>query len=63
MLAFTKMMVQGIDYDQKYASTVKWSTVKLLLAVIIRHTEMKRETTANIILKNEHVKFVVQSDI
>ena len=31
--AFTKMMVQGIDYDQKYASTVKWSTVKLLLAV------------------------------
>jgi hypothetical protein len=31
--AYTKMMVQGIDYDQKYAATVKWPTVKLLLAV------------------------------
>ena len=31
--AYTKMMVQGVDYDQKYAATVKWPTIKLLLAV------------------------------
>lgn len=31
--AYTKMMIQGVDYDQKYAATVKWPTVKLLLAI------------------------------
>jgi hypothetical protein len=31
--AYTKKMVKGIDYDQKYAATVKWPTVKLLLAI------------------------------
>ena len=31
--ALTKLMTRGIDYDEKYAATVKWPTIKLLLAV------------------------------
>jgi hypothetical protein len=31
--AFTRMMTQGIDYKEKYASTVRWDSIKVLLAI------------------------------
>jgi hypothetical protein len=27
------MMRQGVDYDEKHASTVKWNSVKMLIAI------------------------------
>jgi len=30
--AFTKMLKEGIDYKEKYASTVRWNSIKILLA-------------------------------
>ena len=35
--AFKHMMRRGIDYKEKYASTVKWNSVKILLANAVRH--------------------------
>jgi hypothetical protein len=34
--AFTKMMRQGIDYEEKYASTVRWTSLKILLAIAVQ---------------------------
>ncbi len=31
--AFTKSLIQGIDYEEKYASTVRWDSIKVLLAI------------------------------
>jgi hypothetical protein len=31
--AFTKMLTQGIDYQEKYASTVRWNSLKVLFAI------------------------------
>ena len=33
--AYTKMLVQGIDYAEKHASTARWNTIKILLAVAV----------------------------
>jgi hypothetical protein len=35
--AFTKMLTQGIDYVEKYASTVRWNSVKMLIAIAVWH--------------------------
>ena len=34
--AYTKMLVQGIDYEEKYASTVRWNSIKILIAIAVR---------------------------
>jgi hypothetical protein len=34
--AFTKMLTQGVDYAEKYASTVRWTSIKTLLAIAVR---------------------------
>jgi hypothetical protein len=34
--AFTRMLRKGIDYAEKYASTVRWSTIKILIAIAVR---------------------------
>jgi hypothetical protein len=31
--AFTKMLIQGVDYKEKYASTVQWDSVKVMFAI------------------------------
>ena len=31
--AYTKMLVEGIDYADKHASTVRWSAIKMIIAV------------------------------
>ena len=31
--AHTRMLVEGIDYDEKYASTVRWNSIRLLIAI------------------------------
>jgi hypothetical protein len=31
--AFTNMLKQGIDYEEKYASTVRWNSLKILFAI------------------------------
>jgi hypothetical protein len=33
--AFTKMMIQGIDYEEKYASQVRWNTIKIMFAIAV----------------------------
>ena len=35
--AFTKMLTQGIDYEEKHASTVRWNSVLMLIAIAVRH--------------------------
>ena len=35
--AFTKMLTQGIDYAEKYASTVRWNSIKILVAIAVLH--------------------------
>jgi hypothetical protein len=34
--AFTRMLIQGVDYEEKYASTVRWTSIKTLLAIAVR---------------------------
>ena len=33
--AFTKVLKQGIDYEEKYASTVRWNSIKVLIAIAV----------------------------
>ena len=35
--AFTKMLKQGVDYAEKYASTVRWNSIKVMLAIAAKH--------------------------
>jgi len=35
--AFTKMLKQGIDYEEKFASTVRWNSLKVLMAIAVLH--------------------------
>jgi hypothetical protein len=34
--AFTRMLVQGVDYQDKYASTVRWNSIKALIAIAVK---------------------------
>ena len=34
--AFTRMLTQGIDYEEKYASTVRWNSIKLMIAMAVK---------------------------
>jgi histone deacetylase 1/2 len=34
--AFTRMLTQGIDYVEKHASTVRWNSIKMLIAIAVR---------------------------
>ncbi len=34
--AFTRMLKQGIDYKEKYASTVQWNAIKILIAIAVK---------------------------
>ena len=34
--AFTKMLRQGIDYEEKHTSTVRWNSIKILIAIAIK---------------------------
>ena len=34
--AFTSMLTQGVDYKEKFASTVRWSALKLIIAQAVR---------------------------
>ena len=34
--AYTKMLTQGVDYKEKYASTVRWNSLKVLIAIAVR---------------------------
>lgn len=34
--ALTKLMVKGIDYEEKYASTVRWNSIKILIAIAVQ---------------------------
>jgi len=31
------MLTQGIDYAEKYASTVRWNSIKMLIAIAVLH--------------------------
>ena len=33
--AFTRMLIQGVDYEEKYASTVRWNSIKILIAIAV----------------------------
>jgi hypothetical protein len=35
--AYTRMLTEGIDYADKHATTVRWSAVKMIMAVAARH--------------------------
>ena len=35
--AYTKMLTQGIDYKEKHASTVRWNSIKMLIAIAVHH--------------------------
>ena len=35
--AFKHMLKPGIDYKEKYASTVRWNSVKILFAIAVQH--------------------------
>ena len=35
--AFTRMLTEGIDYKEKHASTVRWDSLKVLIAVAVLH--------------------------
>ena len=35
--AFTKMLKQGIDYEEKHAGTVRWNAIKVLFAVAVQY--------------------------
>ena len=35
--AFTRMLKAGIDYEDKYASTVQWAAIKILIALAVRY--------------------------
>ena len=35
--AYTRMLTEGIDYQEKNASTVVWAAVKMLLAIAVKH--------------------------
>ncbi len=34
--AYTKMLKQGIDYEEKHASTVRWDSLKILMAIAVK---------------------------
>jgi hypothetical protein len=34
--AYTKMLKQGIDYEEKHSSTVRWNAIKVLIAVAVK---------------------------
>jgi hypothetical protein len=34
--AFTKMLRQGIDYEEKHAGTVRWNSIKILIAIAVK---------------------------
>lgn len=34
--AFTKMLKQGIDYEEKHAATVRWNSIKILVAIAVQ---------------------------
>ena len=34
--AYTKMLKQGIDYEEKHASTVRWNTIKVMFCTAVR---------------------------
>jgi hypothetical protein len=33
--AYTKMLKQGIDYEEKHASTVRWNTIKIMFCIAV----------------------------
>ena len=33
--AYTRMLKQGIDYEEKHSSTVRWNAIKILVAVAV----------------------------
>ena len=35
--AFTKMLKQGIDYEEKHAGTVRWDSLKILIAIAVKY--------------------------
>jgi hypothetical protein len=35
--AFTRMLIEGIDYKEKHASTVRWNALKVLIAEAVQH--------------------------
>ena len=35
--AYTKMLKQGIDYEEKHASTVRWNALKVMVALANKH--------------------------
>jgi hypothetical protein len=34
--AYTKSLIQGIDYAEKYASTVRWNSIKIIIAIAVQ---------------------------
>jgi hypothetical protein len=36
IMAFTRMLIQGIDYQEKYASAVRWQSILVLLAIAVK---------------------------
>jgi hypothetical protein len=34
--AYTRMLKQGIDYEEKHASTVRWNTIKIMLCIAVK---------------------------
>ena len=34
--AYTKMLKEGIDYEEKHASTVRWNAIKILIAIAVK---------------------------
>ena len=30
------MLIQGVDYEEKYASTVRWNSIKILIAIAVK---------------------------
>ena len=34
--AYTKMLKQGIDYEEKHASTVRWNTIKIMFCIAVQ---------------------------
>ena len=35
--AMTRLLTQGIDYDEKHSSTVRWHSIRLLVAFAVQH--------------------------
>ena len=35
--AYTRMLKQGVDYAEKHASTVRWPSIKILIAIAVKY--------------------------